>query len=69
MSGALAYAESGDSNATNLIIVLGGAFVVAVVGVLAFVLIFISRARGNRRAELIAVATIFWALIAAGSLI
>jgi hypothetical protein len=69
MSSALAYAESGDSSATNLIIVLGGAFIVAAVAAMAFVLILISRSRGHRRADVIGVATVFWALIAAGSLI
>jgi hypothetical protein len=69
MSNALAYAESGDSSPANLIIVLGGALVIAVVAAMAFVLIAISRGRRHRRAELIAVATVFWALIAAASLI
>ncbi len=69
MFSALAYAESGDSSTTNLIIVLGGAFVIALVAAMAFVLIVISRSRGHRRAEVIAVAAVFWALIAAGSLL
>ncbi len=69
MCSALAFAESGDPNATNLPIVLGGLFILAVIALLAFLLIFVSRSRGHRRAELITVATIFWALIAAGSLL
>jgi hypothetical protein len=69
MFSALAYAESGDSSETNLLIVLGGAFVIAVVAAMAFVLIVISRSRGHRRAEVIGVAAIFWTLIAAGSLL
>jgi hypothetical protein len=69
MSSALAYAESGDSSATNLVIIFGGAFVIAAVAAMALVLIVISRARGHRRADLIAVAAVFWALIAAGSLL
>jgi hypothetical protein len=36
MSSALAYAESGDSSATNLIIVLDGAFIVAAVAAMMF---------------------------------
>jgi hypothetical protein len=69
MHSALAYAESGDPNATNLPIILGGLFILAVIALLAFWLIFISRARRHRQAELITVATIFWALVAAGSLL
>jgi hypothetical protein len=69
MSSALAYAESGDPGATNLVIVLGGAFIVAAVAVMAFVLIVISRSRRHRRADLIAVAAAVWALIAARSLL
>jgi hypothetical protein len=66
---ALAVAESGDPNASNLPIVLGGIFILAVIAFLAFVLIFISRSRGHRQTELITTATFFWAIIAAGSLI
>ncbi|MGD0462406.1 MAG: hypothetical protein ABSB74_07945 [Tepidisphaeraceae bacterium] len=69
MCSALAFAESGDPNATNLPIILGGLFILAVIALLAFALIFISRARGHRQTELITVATIFWALAAAGSLL
>jgi hypothetical protein len=68
MSSALAYAESGDPSAMNLVTVLGGAFIVAAMAAMAFVLILFSRSRGHRRADLIAVAAVFWALIAAGSL-
>ena len=68
MSSALAYAESGDPSAMNLVTVLGGAFIVAAVAAMAFVLIVISRSRGHRRADIIAVAAVFWALIAAVSL-
>jgi hypothetical protein len=69
MCSPLAYAESGDPNATNLPIVLGGLLILAVIALSAFALIFISRARSHRHAELITTATVFWALIAAGSLL
>jgi hypothetical protein len=65
----LASADSGDPNASNLPIVLGGLLVLAVIALLAFVLIFLSRTRGHRHAELITTATVFWALITAGSLL
>ncbi|MGD0770616.1 MAG: hypothetical protein ABSB42_20715 [Tepidisphaeraceae bacterium] len=64
----LAYAESGEANAMNLEIILGGVCIVAATSILAFALIFTARARGHRYAEFIMVATIFWALITAGSL-
>jgi hypothetical protein len=64
----LAYAESGDPNAMNLEIVLGGLGIVVATSILAFALIFTARARGHRYAEFIMVATLFWALITAGSL-
>jgi hypothetical protein len=69
MCALLAYADSTDSSAANMMIVLGGAFVVALAAGLAFVLILISRVRAHRQEGAIAVAAIFWALIAAGSLI
>jgi hypothetical protein len=69
MSCLLAYAESGDPNAMNLVIVLGGVCIVAATAILAFALILTARARGHRHAEFIMVATVFWALITAGSLI
>jgi hypothetical protein len=65
---ALAYAESGDPNAMNLIIILGSVCIVAVTSILAFALIFIARVRGHRHADLIVVAAVFWALITAGSM-
>jgi hypothetical protein len=68
MSCQLAYAESGDPNAMNLLIILGGICIVAATAILAFALILTARARGHRHAEFIMVATVFWALITAGSL-
>jgi hypothetical protein len=65
---ALAYAESGDPNAMNLVVVLGGLGIVAATFILAFVLILAARARRHRQAEFITVATVFWGLITAGSL-
>lgn len=52
-----------------MMVVLGGALVIAVMAAMAFALILISRVRGHRQEGAIAVAAIFWALIAAGSLI
>jgi hypothetical protein len=69
MCSPLASADSGDPNASNLPIVLGGMLVLVVIALLAFAVILISRARAHRHAELITVATFFWALIAAGSLL
>jgi hypothetical protein len=69
MCSPLASADSGDPNASNLPIILGGLLILAVIALMAFVLIFLSRTRGHRHAELITVATIFWALAAAGSLL
>jgi hypothetical protein len=66
---ALASAESGDPNASNLPIILAGIFILAAIAFLAFVLIFVARSRGHRQAELITAATVFWAIIAAGSLL
>ena len=65
----LAYAESVDPTSMNLLTVLGGALIVAVIAILAAVLILIVRARRHPSAELISVATIFWAMITAGSLL
>lgn len=65
----LAYADSSDPSETNLLIVLGGAAIIAFAAALASVLIFISRARRHRRSELITVAAVFWALLAAGSML
>jgi hypothetical protein len=69
MCGPLAYAESADPSSTDLAIVLGGAFIIAIASALASVLIFTSRARRHRQTELITAAAILWGLIAAGSLI
>ena len=68
MSCLLAYAESGDPNAMNLVIILGGIGIVAATAILAFALIFTARARGHRHAEFILVAAVFWGLITVGSL-
>jgi len=65
----LAYAESGDPNSMNLVIVLGGLGIAAGTFILAFILIAAARARRHRHAEFITVATVFWALITAGSMI
>jgi hypothetical protein len=67
MSCLLAYAESDDPNAMNLVIILGGVGIVAATAILAFALILTARARGHRHAESIMVAAVFWALITAGS--
>jgi len=68
MSCQLAYAESGDPNTMNLVIILGGICIVAATAILAFALILTARARRRRYAEFIMVAAVFWALITAGSL-
>jgi hypothetical protein len=69
MYSAIASAESGDPNATNLPIVLAGLFILAMIALLAFGVILISRARKHRHAESITVAIVFWSLISAGSLL
>jgi hypothetical protein len=69
MFNALASAESGDPNAANLPIVLAGLFILAMIAMLAFAVILVSRARKHRHAESITVAIVFWAIIAAGSLL
>jgi hypothetical protein len=69
MASALAYADAGDPNATSLPFVLIGLGIFAAIALLAFALIFIVRVRGHRKTELITVAAVFWALIAAGSLL
>jgi hypothetical protein len=68
MAKLLAYAESGDPNGMNLVIILGGVGIVAAAALLAFALILIAKARRHPYAELITVVTVFWALITAGSL-
>jgi hypothetical protein len=69
MFNVIASAESSDPNATSLPIVLAGLFILATIAFLAFAVILISRARRHRQAELITVAIVFWAIIAAGSLL
>jgi hypothetical protein len=66
---ALAYAESTDPSASNLLAVLGAAFIIASVAILASVFILMSRARRHPHVDLITAAAICWALIAAGSLL
>jgi hypothetical protein len=65
---ALAYADSGDSGASNLVKVFGGLVILAVVAVLAAISIGVSRARRHPQAEAIVVITLLWGLITAGSL-
>jgi hypothetical protein len=69
MYSVIASAESGDPNATNLPIILAGLFILAMIALLAFGVIFISRVRRHRHAESITVAIVFWAIVAAGSLL
>jgi heme/copper-type cytochrome/quinol oxidase subunit 1 len=68
MSGVLAYAESGDPNAMNLPMILGGAAIVVVIAVMTFILLAVARSREHRQREFIFVVAIFWALISIGSL-
>ena len=63
----LGYAESNDSS-LDLVMVLGGLFILATISALAFVLILTARKRQHRHAELITVVTFFWAIISAGTL-
>jgi hypothetical protein len=65
----LAYAEAAGSDSINLVKVLAGIGIVAVVAVLAAVVIGISRSRGHRTADGIMVTAVFWAIIAASILI
>jgi len=63
----LAYAESPDSGALNLVKVLVGLFILAATALLVAVPIAISRSRRHRQAEAVMVAAFFWGVITAGS--
>jgi hypothetical protein len=67
MPAILAYADSNDPNSMNLVLILGGAGILAVTAILSFALIYLSRARDHRQADLITGIALFWGLIAAGS--
>jgi hypothetical protein len=69
MHNLLAYAETADSGMLNLTKALGGLGIVAGVALLSAIVIGISRSRGHRQADGIMAATIFWAMITAGSII
>jgi uncharacterized membrane protein len=65
----LAYADSSDPSSTNLLMILGGVAILAVVVVLAFVLVTIAKAREHRRADAIMTAAFFWAILTAATLL
>lgn len=69
MQNLLAYADSSDSSGTNLVLVMGDLFIVVATAALTLILISLARVRRHRRAEVITVAAIFWALLTAGSLL
>jgi hypothetical protein len=64
----LAYADSGDSSATSMELILGGAAIVAVTALMAFILVLVARSRRHRQAELITLAMVVWSVLTAGSL-
>jgi hypothetical protein len=67
MSMILAYAESSDSSA-SLELILGGAAIIAVTALLAFILVLLARSRRHRQADIITLAMIVWSILTAGSL-
>ena len=69
MLGWLAYADSGDSSNSNLLIILISVAVLIVVGGLGFVPVAIAWRRRHRYAEVIGAGAVLWGLLAAGSLI
>ena len=69
MSHILANAEGGDPNSANLIIILVGSGIVVATLIPTFLLILAAWMRRHSHEEFITVATVFWALIAAGSMI
>jgi len=69
MYSVLAYADTTDSSGTNLVLALGGLFIIVATAALMLVLIFSARARRHPRAEIITAAAVFWALLTAGSLL
>jgi DMSO reductase anchor subunit len=69
MYGILANADASDPNSANLILILGGAIILGIVAVMVSALIYISRARDHRHADVITAMAFFWGLLAAGSLL